>query len=401
MSNIQPRVKALSMSIKSSLALLASLSLSACLFGCQPEVIAVTIKPAVPVTSEVLTQVSGYEQQQQYTGTVRAANTTDIGFEQPGKIELLSVDSGDSVKRHQVLARLDTRVLQAMERELQAALAQNQIDIDLAKRTVSRSNQLKNSQYIAEQQFDELQSRVDKLLANQRQQTANLQRIQLQLEKSVLTAPFDGVVAQKFANLGEVVNQGNAIFTLIGQNQPTAYIGVPSQVSSKLSVGQTLPLTVGEQHFAGVLAGISGELNPISRTVELRITLPQDATVYNGELAYLTSASWTATPGFWVPIGALTDGIRGRWNILALVQPTPAATETELEQTQPQPQLQPNVATTPTNHWLIERRDVHILYSHNDKAYITGAITAGEQIVTAGQHKLVSGQAVTPSRIKG
>ncbi|MBV7316402.1 efflux RND transporter periplasmic adaptor subunit [Shewanella sp. NIFS-20-20] len=363
------------MSIKTTIGALYIISVSLLLLGCQPPAPEAISKAATSVSSQPLVLSPGFQQQQRFTGSVRAANTTLIGFELAGRIEQLTVDSGDKVKQGQVLARLDTSLLEAMERELQAALAQNQVDIDLAKRTVSRSNELKNSQFIAEQQFDELQSRANKLLASKRQQTASLQRIQLQLNKSTLLAPFDAVVSDKSANLGQVVSQGTPLFTLIGHDQPMAYIGVPIDVAAKLTVGENLTLTVGEQVFAAELAGISAQVNPVSRTVELRFALPHNAKVYNGELAYLSYPSWTATPGFWVPIAALTDGIRGRWNVLTIVD---------------------NQGQS-----VIERRDVQILFSQADKAYISGAVHAGDIIVTQGLHKLVNGQAVIPTPMKG
>ncbi len=75
-------------------------------------------------------------------------------------------------------------------------------------------------------------------------------------------------------------------------------------------------------------------------------------------------------PGYWIPLSAMTDGLRGVWNVFALNE-----SNQELR---------------------IERRSVQVLYANNDHAFVTGAISNGERLVSDGLHRLVPGQAVMP-----
>nr|MBP8118751.1 HlyD family efflux transporter periplasmic adaptor subunit [Shewanella sp.] len=193
---------------------------------------------------------------------------------------------------------------------------------------------------------------------------------QLKLDKSILVAPFDGTISQRLHNLGEVIAAGSPIFTLVGNINPEAYIGVPVALAEQFNTKQQVQVSVRDQTFSAEIAGISAEVNPISRTLQLRISLPNDAHVINGEIAYLHQQQQIPQPGYWVPISALTDGIRGLWNLYVIAN---------YEQQS-----------------IIERRDVEILYTTQDMAYIQGAIQPNEIYVSQGLHKLVVGQTVSP-----
>lgn len=352
-------------------------TISVCVFAlvtlsaCQKEVTEHATTTILPtVTSKALILTPSYQHEQTFTGTIRAGNTTGIGFELAGKLNELQADSGIKVKQGQILAILDTRLLEAERQEIQASLAQTQADVDLATSTLKRNQELKKSGYVSEQLLDENRSQLNSLAAAKNRLLASQHANQLKLDKSILVAPFDGTISQRLHNLGEVVTAGSPIFTLVGNINPEAYIGVPVALAEQFHAGQKVQVSVQDQTFTAEIAGISAEVNPISRTLQLRISLPQDARVINGEIAYLHQQQQIEQAGYWVPISALTDGIRGLWNLYVIAKDEQQS--------------------------IIERRDVEILYTTQDMAYIQGAIQPNEIYVSQGLHKLVVGQAVSP-----
>lgn len=352
-------------------------TISVCVFAlvtlsaCQKEVTEHATTTVLPtVTSQALILTPSYEHEQTFTGTIRAGNTTGVGFELAGKLNELQADSGIKVKQGQILAILDTRLLEAERQEIQASLAQTQADVDLATSTLKRNQELKKSGYVSEQLLDENRSQLNSLAAAKNRLLASQHANQLKLDKSILVAPFDGTISQRLHNLGEVVAAGSPIFTLVGNINPEAYIGVPVALAEQFHAGQQVQVRVQDQTFTAEIAGISAEVNPVSRTLQLRISLPQDARVINGEIAYLHQQQQIEQAGYWVPISALTDGIRGLWNLYVIANDEQQS--------------------------IIERRDVEILYTTQNMAYIQGAIQPNEIYVSQGLHKLVVGQAVSP-----
>nr|WP_226685145.1 MULTISPECIES: efflux RND transporter periplasmic adaptor subunit [Shewanella] len=354
-------------------ALLVALTLMLCLSACQPQPVEQSeTKPAV-VSSAALVLKPSYTKLQQFSGSVRAGNTTGIGFELPGKLQKLLVDTGDRVERGQLLARLDTSLLKAEQTELEAALDQNNADIKLAQATLKRSLELSAKQYLSEQQLDELKGKLASLEAGHARLGASLKANELKRQKSLLIAPFAGVIAAREHNLGEVIALGSPVFTLVQSNNLQALIGVPLNIAEQLQPGVILKLRVAEHYYQAKLKGISGQINPVTRTVQLRFSIDSasETTPINGELAYLQYRREVLREGYWVPVSALTDGIRGLWNLYVLKQDT--------------------------DGFKLQRRDVEILYTEGDNAFISGAISPGEQFVTTGLHKLVAGQRVAPS----
>lgn len=351
--------------------LVLSLAAISILTACQDAPVVATDAPSYQsVSSSELVAQSSYPYSQEFSGTIRAGNTTGVGFELAGKINALLVDSGDSVIKGQLLAQLDTRLLLAEKNELKASMAQNKADVDLAIATLNRSLELKKQGYASEQQLDEQKGQLNSLLAAKSRLIASIQANQLKIEKSDLIAPFSGSISKRRHNLGEVIALGSPVFTLIEHNNVQAYIGVPVTVSNTLSSGQVVNLRVRDQFYQATIAGIGAELDPVTRTVELRVTLPTDADVINGELSYFTYQHAIQTAGYWVPISALTDGVRGLWNIYVVTKDSEQRDR-------------------------VERRDVEIIYTAKDKAFINGAISADEIYVDQGLHKLVAGQIVT------
>ena len=344
------------------------------LSGCQQEVTTHSKKINFQtVTTDTLVSSLSYQHTRQFTGTIRAGNTTGIGFELAGKLNRLTVDSGDKVKTGKLLAQLDTRLLEAKRQEIDASLSQNDADLNLAKSTLNRSLELQLKGYISEQQIDELKGQLNSLLAAQNKLLASKHANALRIEKSSLFAPFDGVISKRHNNLGAVVTLGMPIFTLVQNKNPQAFIGVPVKLAQQLKTKQNVSLKVGDKQYLAQIAGIGAEVNPITRTVPLRLSLPIDAQVINGQLAYLVYKTHIQQTGYWVHISALTDGIRGLWNLYVII-PTDTS---DIDQT-----------------FNIERRDVEIIYTKDDLAYIQGAISIDENYVSQGLHKLVVGQKV-------
>ncbi|MBT1444919.1 efflux RND transporter periplasmic adaptor subunit [Shewanella sp. JM162201] len=354
------------------LALLPMLLAATLLGACQDSTTDASADKQLPtVFTETLVKSPSYQQRLEFSGTVRAANTTGVGFELAGKLNSISADSGNRVSKGQLLATLDTSLLDAERRELDAAMAQNEADLNLAQSTLKRSLELKKQGYASSQQLDELQGRLGSLQGARERLRASLYATSLKLEKSRLLAPFDGVISQRSFNLGEVVPLGQPVFTLVENRAPQAHVGVPADVARALSPGQQVDLRAGKRHMAAVIEGISPAIDPVTRTVGLRLSLPTDANVLNGEIVYLHHELTVERAGFWVPVSALTDGLRGLWNLY--------------------------VVANRDGNFVIERRDVEIVYTDKDQAFLVGAVNDGEQIVTQGLHKLVVGEQVMPT----
>ena len=134
--------------------------------------------------------------------------------------------------------------------------------------------------------------------------------------------------------------------------------------------GQSVKITVAGQIASGVVLAIGTDVTRATLTVPTRIALPAGSQVVPGAQAYLTLVERVNETGLWLPLTALTEGIRGLWNVYVLL---PVADSTL---------------------YRIETRDVQITYANEHSAFVSGALADAEQVVATGLQRLVPGQIV-------
>lgn len=94
--------------------------------------------PRIAVETEVIRLVDSYEVMRRFAGQFEAARETDLGFESGGTVSEMRVTDGQRVKAGDVLARLDTRLVAAERRRLEAARAAVGAEAELARRRNER-----------------------------------------------------------------------------------------------------------------------------------------------------------------------------------------------------------------------------------------------------------------------
>ncbi|CAH0990571.1 Toluene efflux pump periplasmic linker protein TtgG [Sinobacterium norvegicum] len=323
-----------------------------------------------PVTTVALEKSQQLELNREFVGVVTPSQNGSIGFELSGKIAKILVDEGESVTNGQPLMQLDTRLLATETNQLIAQQRQVKSDLKLVNSNLERLESLKLKGYTSTQSVDEQIAKQNSLEAQLQQLRAGVNANAIKIEKSLLKAPFDGVIGKRQVSLGQVVSAGTPVYSLLLQQSNEAQVGVPSRMLGQLSVGDALPVTIGRQQYFAQLITKGAVIDPATRTVQLRLALPVESEVISGELAYLTLPEQIEREGYWLPLTALTDGIRGLWNVYALSE-------------------QGNGV------YQIEKRDIRILYATGKEAYVQGAISEGEQVVSDGLHRYVPGQQVT------
>lgn len=350
--------------------LIAAAILAGCNSANQEQTERAHIQQLLSVNTHTLDPSAHYTVEREYVGMVQAGQQANLGVELGGKVSQILVDVGDNVKAGDPLLVLDTELLKTQADALTAQQAQVTAQLDLIEANLQRQQKLKAKGFSAESDIDALNSQRDALRANFRQLTASLSANQLQQKKSTVYAPYHGTVSERFVSQGDVINTGAPTLTLLASTRKEAHIGVPAKQLSKLMTNTDWKLRVSTVSYPVTLINPGVNVDTGSRTVKLRFALPETARVISGELAYLQFNDVQNKPGYWIPLSAMTDGLRGVWNVFALRE--------EKEQLK------------------IERRSIQVLHANNDHAYVVGALESNEKIVADGLHRLVPGQVVLP-----
>ncbi len=302
-------------------------------------------------------------------GRIESMSQAMIGFERSGRVAQMLVEDGQKVKRGEVIAKLDTKRIDAQLVELNAALNIAQAEARLASISVSRIAALVRSKLESPQRLDDAKEANNIAQARLTQIKAQLETLSLELEKSTIVAPYTADIITRLVDEGAVVNVGQPVFEIANNATLIARIALPPKIAATLTVGNTYDLRVDDALVQGGLLTMGSQRNLRTRTIDTQFSVPN--TNKNGIVGDLIAVDLSVTQtqrGIWVPISVLANGVRGMWNVFVVG----------------------NEGQT-----RIENRAVEIIYSDGERAFVTGALADGELLVVAGTHRFVSGQNVT------
>jgi RND family efflux transporter MFP subunit len=218
-----------------------------------------------------------------YLGLVVAGRRANLGFETPGTITEGPLRPGTRVAAGETIAALDTRALQARRKATAADLEQARVEHELAGLKARRQEKLLGSGAVSEDVYDETRLRALALSSRVEAMTARLASIDIELEKSRLAAPYEGVVADRYAQQGSVVNPGMPVVRLIEMGGQESHIGVGVERAQRLEPGSLYRLQLRDRTFDAELLSIRPDIDPVTRTTTAVFALPREIDALDGE----------------------------------------------------------------------------------------------------------------------
>lgn len=260
----------------------------------------------------------GYDVTRRFTGQVEAAARTDLGFELGGRVTEIMVEEGDVIPAGAVVARLDTSALIPERAALEAELAALAADAELARLTLARNDALTERGFRSVAAQDEARLALVRAEAGMAALRARIAGVDVRLEKSVLTAPFAARIGTRLADPGQTVGAGQTVLVLFDAAPARARIGLPPELAAELSVGQTVAVEVGNAALSATIRQIRPDLDASTRSRSVVLTLASGGVPVLGDTVALFLTQRVAEPGFWAPLSALREGVRGSWSVMAV-----------------------------------------------------------------------------------
>ncbi|MBT1451624.1 efflux RND transporter periplasmic adaptor subunit [Glaciecola sp. XM2] len=312
-----------------------------------------------------------FERKRIVYGTIEASKQSDIGFDIAGVISSIAITEGQLVSQGQVLATLDTARLLAQQTELKAAVMRAQADARLAAVSNQRIKNLVAANLESQQLLDESKARVEAADAFVNEIKARLASLKVELDKSILRAPFDGQIVRLYTDEGTVLNNGQAVFSILAQDSLEARFGLPDNTGFAIAPGDEYELNMGEERFNARVKSVSRQRNLATRTLNALFSIDQSQlsplqlrTLVSGNLVSISVGFEVDKRGVWIPVDALSSGVRGLWTVF-----------TYDAQTQ-----------------IIQPRSVAVEHLDGEYAFVSGALKEGELFVASGTHRLTPGQ---------
>lgn len=229
---------------------------------------------AIPTVSVVMPTADGKGGELLLPGNVQAFNSAAIYARTNGYVRRWLADIGDRVHEGQSLAVLDApevdQQLAAAQADYQTALANQR----LAETTAKRWSAMLAQDAVSRQESDEKAGDLAARIALSNAALANVKRLQALQGFTRLTAPFDGVVTSRSAQIGALVVAGNAaaqpLFTVSDTHRMRIYVRVPQGYSSAIHSGMGATLSLPEypgRDFNATLTRSAGAVDAQSGAV--------------------------------------------------------------------------------------------------------------------------------------
>jgi len=197
-----------------------------------------------------------------------SAKTNGIGATEVKVVE------GDSVRKGQVLARFDDRLLKAELAQAKANLAFASSSLQLADTNLKRFDQLKLKQTLSEQEFDQVATQAATAAATRDQAAAAVKLAEVKLEDATVVAPDDGKILERSIELGKVPSAGESLFRILRQHKLEWVAQIDATDLARVKPNMVAQINAANnQTLAGKIRSVSPQLTSGSRLAKVRVVL--------------------------------------------------------------------------------------------------------------------------------
>ncbi|SHH94560.1 efflux RND transporter periplasmic adaptor subunit [Marivita hallyeonensis] len=305
---------------------------------------------------------SRYTVPRRFVGQVESGANVALSFELGGRLTDLLVEEGDSVTKGQEIARLDTALLEAERTRLGASRSATASQLDFAESRVVRAEALREEGFASQEALDQARSTRDELRNRIAEIDAALTSVRINIDKSVLYAPFDGQVGAQSVDGGETLAAGQAVLTLLETGTPEVRVGLPLSLSPDIL--KDAQVDVGGTVYPARLRHLRPDIDPVTRTRTALFEIEATSAPIFGQTATLMLQTEKAIEGAWVPLDALREGSGSVWTVLVV------------------------------EDGVVRNAAVEVLHAEETRVYVQGTFEDGTPLIDTGAHRVVPGQAV-------
>jgi membrane fusion protein, multidrug efflux system len=305
-------------------------------------------------------------------GTVEPVQTVTVQAQVEGILRRVAFREGDEVKRGQILFEIDPRPYRAALDQALAALARDRAQARNATQEEARYKTLAEKQYVTAQQYEEVQTNAASAQAALAGSQAAVDQARLNLQYATVRAPISGRTGSLLVREGNLIrsNTSQALVT-INQIRPILVrfaVPAPNLPLIQEHLGKNIVVRAeGTQGgpSEGSLSFVDNAVDTATGTILLKGRFPNDdGSLWPGAFVNVRLQLYVEPNALVVPAAAVVSGQQGSF-IFVIQQDSSAAT-----------------------------RPVTVSRTAGDYAIVSGAIQAGDRVVTDGQLRLRQGSKV-------
>ncbi|MDR1451720.1 MAG: efflux RND transporter periplasmic adaptor subunit [Helicobacteraceae bacterium] len=206
-----------------------------------------------------------------FVGSLRYATLSKLAAQSAAALETIAVDAGDRVKAGQILAVQESAILSANIAAKTAELKKSKASDEQARKDAERYKALLKQNSVSEQTYEQFRLKAVELAAQSETLAAQLKALEIEKAQRSIRAPFDGVVVERHASVGDYLNAGASAISLAKTDSIELAVYLPASTIGRLDVGTPVGVIVSGERYAAKIAGVSPRGDAESRLFLTRV----------------------------------------------------------------------------------------------------------------------------------
>ncbi len=209
--------------------------------------------------------------QTEFIGTVFYEEVSDVASELSGLVEVVRFEEGQRIKKGQVLIELGSDLLNKRLRATFATYEQALSEVEIARIELKRREKLFKTKSISEQSYDENRFRVRGVEKRASSLKAEVEHIEIELQKKIIRAPFDGIVIKRQVDRGEWLTEGATVAIFAKDDVVDIVADVSEEFILFVQVGMPVKATVNGNEISGSVIAVVPRGDIATRTFPVKI----------------------------------------------------------------------------------------------------------------------------------
>lgn len=255
-------------------------------------------------------------------GNTQAFTDTPVYARANGYLKRWYADIGTHVQAGELLAEIDVPELDQQLRQAEADLLSAQANLELAKLTNTRWQELLSQRVVSAQEADQVKSDLGVKQALQVAAEANVRRLREMQNYERVVAPYAGVITARATDIGALVESGagtpgRELFHLNAVQQLRVYVAVPETYAERVQTGSKVTITQGanaSRTFTGTVARNANAIDLTTRTLNVEVDVDnEDGRLLPGAYVFVHLRLPAEARSVTVPANTLlfrTEGLR-------------------------------------------------------------------------------------------
>ena len=243
--------------------------------------------------------------QNEFIATIFYQETSDTASEMSGLVGMVHFEEGQRVKKGQILVELGSEILRKRLQATTASFEQSLAELEIAGIDLKRKEKLLKKKSISKQSYDENRFQVIGLEKRAASLKAEVERFEIELEKKIIRAPFDGIVIKRNVDRGEWISEGETV-AVIGKDDTVDIVAeVPERFIQHIKKGMQVNVTASGSNFIGTVIAIVPRGDVATRTFPVKIRTPNEHALIEGMSARVTLPTGKITQTLIIPRDAV------------------------------------------------------------------------------------------------